>query len=475
MGRYRWYQVALLTFAFAAGVGATERVRMDPYIKAGPGYTATTGSVTGYVPTKSNQDLLLEAERKGWLGKEGVKTPVTVKPKVKVPVSGVAGKLKDLVRLNPARVMLGAATSTAVGAVGWVMTDGVMTKKKEVAVPPQGVADYAWTAPQHPTLTGQRFPSPSATCDAIAERGFTSNGVPVPGSVVSLTRSGDAMWKCTVLTPFGYNSTRDVWRNGSACPTGSQWNTTQGVCTKMEDSAVTESDLTALDPVISGATAQFIRDILQQSCEGSSNPQGCYDSLQKQAPPSISGPSTVPGPVSTTTGTYTRPDGTTGTSSSTSQTNFNIRYGDNYFDYDTTVTTTTTKDGQQVSEETTSDEGTPQESPPEEEEPEEQYSFQDSDLPEVEPFYEQKYPDGLQGVWDNARAQLDDSAFLSFLRSFVPSFSGTCPGFVMPLNIESWANYGNREIPGVCYALDFVKGFVLFGAVMLARRLTFGG
>ncbi|MNF67291.1 hypothetical protein D3C84_491000 [compost metagenome] len=354
----------------------------------------------------------------------------------------------------------------AVEGVGWVMEDGAVVKQ-ELGDPlfVESTTAYYWKIFSPPYA---EYRTPQAACSAY-DASHAGNYI--------LSATSSTSYKC-IREGTASEGTNIQLQGVITCPTGSSYDSVKGACYKpnlIGTAPVTDADLGALDPYLQGQGAEWLKGLLREVCEGSVNPQACYDELQKQAPPSISGPIAVAGPSSTTTGTYTRPDGSTGTTSSTSNTTYNIAYGDQHYDVTTTTTTTNTKDGLQTSEETTTDSGTPEEAPTEEQPPEEEYTFTDSDLPAVEPFYEQQYPDGLEGVWDNARAQLEDSAFLSFLRSFVPSFSGTCPGFVMPLNIESWANYGNREIPGVCYALDFVKGLVLFGAVMLARRLTFGG
>lgn len=164
---------------------------------------------------------------------------------------------------------------------------------------------------------------------------------------------------------MGYTANPNYWPM-----TGARAITVNEVVSLKTD--LTEADFSSADTVLANQGAAWLRDLLKESCEGSTNPQGCYDDLQKQSPPSISGPSTVTGPTSTTTGTYTRTDGTTGTTSTTSQTTFNIRYGDNYFDYDTNITTTHNKDGQQVSQDTTSDAGVPEENPDQEEQPQEE-------------------------------------------------------------------------------------------------------
>ncbi|BAN48636.1 hypothetical protein [Metapseudomonas resinovorans] len=470
MGICSRYSAALLAlFVFSLPALATERVRVDPYIKAGPGYTAATGSVTGYVPTKSNQDLLLEAERKGWLGNGSTKTPVTVKPKIKVPVSGVAGKFKNLVKLNPTRVMLYGATAAAVGAVGWVMDEGSKTIKKEVKNYENApTATFRWNVGPAAgvTLTGN---SPQAACQQLV--GYHPSYL----SIKSVIKLNDTQYNCQVQRAsdtFLFTTSRQ-----GTCPAPYAL-TSDGQCRREVDPTLTdlqESDYASLDPVITAATAGFIRDILQHSCEGSLNPQGCYDDLQKQAPPAVSGPATVAGPTSSTTGTYTKPDGTPGTTSSTTTTNYNIRYGDNYFDYDTVTNTTKYKDGLKDSEESTTDAGTPEENPEEESPEEEQYSFQDSALPEITPFYEQKYPDGFQGVWADASAEFENSEFVSFLRSFVPSFSGTCPTWSMNFAIGAMANFGTIPFQNICYVFDFVKSVLLVTAAFACRYIMFGG
>ncbi|UCO99573.1 hypothetical protein LF844_07120 [Metapseudomonas lalkuanensis] len=476
MGSYRWIQVAVLTLALGSQVLATERVRVDPYIKAGPGYTAASGSITGYVPTKSNQDLLLEAERKGWLGKGGAggggaKTPVTVKPKVKVPVSGIAGKAKNLAKLNPGRMAVGAATSVALAAVGWVMSDdNTKLQKKEDSV--NGV----------PVSTSESTIAPWQACQLPASQTLNKIVVTNSGGVTYAV----GVWPSTSTgasgAPSGYSfvnnctdSSKGYWYNAQGYWPQAAARTiavTDIVSLKRD---LTEADYNTLDSFVAGQAANWLRDLLKESCEGSTNPQGCYDDLQKQSPPSISGPASVVGPTSTTSGTYTRPDGTTGTTSTTTQTNYNIRYGDNYFDYDTSVTTTTTKDGQQVSEETTTDQGTPEETPSEEDEPEEQYSFQDAEFPRVDPFYEQKYPDGLEGVWNQRKQDFDNSAFLAFLRSFIPSFSGTCPSWAMSFDLQAMGNFSSHGFNVGCYVFDFIGVVILVTALFTARMVTFGG
>lgn len=353
----------LLLLFFCLGVSsystATERVQVDPYIKAGPGYTAATGSITGYVPSKSNSDLLLEAERKGWMGSSSAKTPITIKPKVSIPVGGIAGKLKTGLKTNLGQVALGVAISGAIAGVDWVMNEGTLVKKKPASIPYDSNYTY-WELNFNANSKGA---SPSEAC---ANAGMSAY-------VVKGTSS------CDLYYP---NSTT-FWGNyplkkiDKGCPGGSYYSTVTQSCAKDSYVPLQNSDYDALDPWISAQSADWLKGLLTEVCQGSFgsvNPQGCYDDLQRQSKAIISGPARVSGPSSTTTGTYTKPDGTTGSRTTTQNTNYNIRYGDNYFDYDTEINNKVTEDGQAVSDETTSDATDPaqdpEEKPEDEEEPE---------------------------------------------------------------------------------------------------------
>lgn len=227
---------------------------------------------------------------------------------------------------------------------------------------------------------------------------------------------------------------------------------------------LTEADYDLIEAAANAKDSEWLKERLREHCEGSLNPQACFDSLRNST--SLSGPSTVtePGPTTTTSG----PSGTT---TSTTNTKIDITYGDNYYDYRTTKTTIVTKpDG---STETTTETEPETEQPREEEE--QDINFTDSEFPPVEPFYQQKYPEGLEGVWQDAQSKFDNSEFMSFLHSFVPQFSGSCPSWSMSFNIASWASYGNVPFVNLCYVFDFIKVIMLVTALFTARAITFGG
>ncbi|MCY1272874.1 hypothetical protein D9M69_345110 [compost metagenome] len=378
MGRLSVFLLALMT---AWPVLATERIAVDPFIKAGPGYTATTGSLTGYVPSRTTSDLLLEAERKGWLGPTASKTPVTVKAKVTVPISGIGGAVKNVARGSAGAIAMNGAIAVAIAAVGWVMSDDNTKAQKKTQALPDGTP-VAVGNNFNPLFYCQLFPA-SQTVGKVAVttwEGVTyavgawdgNDGQSFPGPddySVARNNCTDAS-KGYKVNPAGYMPV-----------SGAKVISISELVTLKRDLLPTELD--DLDPWLSAQTAPFLRDLLKEACEGSLNPQACYDDLQKRSKAVISGPATVQGPTQTTTGTYNRPDGTQGTTGSTSSTTYNIRYGDTYLDYDTVTTTTNSKDGTQTSQESSSDEGDPQEKPPEEEEdkPKREASGEPCDVP----------------------------------------------------------------------------------------------
>lgn len=359
--------------------------------------------------------------------------------------------------------------------VGWVMSDDntKLQKKQDTVdgIPVNGTGN---------SVDGCSYPA-AQILNKI--KVVQSNGVTYAiGVWPSGAKSGDGI-------PSGYS----LQNNCTKTSLGYDWNhatgywptsatrviSVQDVVTLKRD--LTDTDYNDLDPWVASQSASWLKMLLSEVCGGTYggvNPQACYDGLQKQSAAIITGPATVQGPKTTSTGTYTRADGTTGTTSSTTNTTYNITYGDQFFDYTTNTTTTNMKDGQVTDTNTTTDAGTPQEKPPEdkpEEDKEQDYVVTDTALPKVDPFYEQQYPDGLQGVWNEKQAEFQDSAFVSFLHSFVPSFSGSCPAFSLSFAIAAWANYGTIQFSSICYALDLVKVVILVSALFLCRALIFGG
>jgi len=394
---------------------------------------------------------------------------IPVKPQVKVTKPKLITALKNGLKANPGAIAMQVATGAAVAAVGWVMSDDQtkLQRKTETVdgIPVSGTGTLNDANACH-------YP-PAEVLDKI--KVVTTGGVTYAiGAFTSLTAPSSGV-------PSGYKLVSHCVGGGFNFSQAGYWPSSAYRVISINEivslkTDLSDSDFAAIDPWANAQSAAWFTDMIKEVCLGSLKPQACFNEMKEGS--KLSGPASIAGPSVTKTGTYTKPDGSTGTTSSVTTTNYTFNYGDNYFDTKTTTTTTNTIDGAVTSTETVEDTSTPDEladDPAQEEEGEESYTFNDSDLPAVEPFYIQKYPDGFQGVWDSANTDFEQSAFVSFLNSFVPSFSGSCPAFSMSFAIGGIANLGTHGFGNLCYALDFVKVCIMLGALFLCRAIVFGG
>lgn len=388
-------------------------------------------------------------------------TKVKVQPVVKVPKTRLITKFKGVLKTSPAQIAVSAVSMAAVSAVGWIMEEGVkpgggkeVTVMKETPGMVQGI-----NKPYY----------------GVGESSCSFANSNPDGVYVDYTNS----WVYVIQTGGPFTTAPFAWINNCGSKHVSSANKAQFtvVVSEKSKSPVTEDDLSMLDPWLNAQSAAWLSDLLRDVCDGSTNPKACYEEMKGSG--YLQGPASVLGPSSSTTSTHLKPDGTTGTTTTETQTKFDINYGNNHFDVTPSTTKTTTEDGQQTSTETDTDTTPLPTTPPdpgqEDESPEEQYTFDDTAFPEVEPFYEQKYPDGLEGVWNQKRQEFENSEFMRFLGGFVPSFTGTCPSFGLQFNIASWANFGSFDFFSLCYVFEFIKIILMVTTVFTCRALIFGG
>lgn len=422
-----------------------------------------------------------------YTGNSSHNVQLKVKPKVVVPKAKPYAKLKNLVKTNPAQIALSAATAAAVAGVGWVMSDdNTKVQKKESEGEPVPPVTYGYNFAAFPSVSDPACHSNLYPDAQTSLRCFQlnhdrtdgrflytmSNLQPVPGSSPGIQYLRIQKWKSNgsvigstlvVMYSEGNCSAPLVLNSSYQCidPSGAIF------------SDITDSDLDSLDPWLNQQSAAWLSSLIREQCNGSSSPDACYDEMRDRSQDTLDGPSTLAGPSKTVTSTYSKPDGGTGTSQQVTNTRYDITYNSNSFDIKTVNTTTTTTDGLVTETTTEEDTTTPQEGT--EEEQESEYTFADSQLPDIEPFYEQKYPDGFQGVWDSAKSDFENSDFVSFLNSFIPNLSGTCPTWSMNFAIGNAANFGNKSFADLCYVFAFVKVCMMLGAVFFSRQVIFGG
>lgn len=192
------------------------------------------------------------------------------------------------------------------------------------------------------------------------------NGTIPAGYYVIPEASSPGKWDCHFIGPGGYSEYKGTAQALTLnCPYGHNGVTCN---TQSSPSPFTDANWDSLEDAISQVeNTDWFRDMIEASCEGSLNPDGCYNDLVDN--PFMIGPATQTGPAKTTTSTTTNPDGTTSTTTTTSTPSYSYTYGDTYYDYDTTVTTTTNNNGQVTTTvQTDTQEGEPEEDPSEDEE-----------------------------------------------------------------------------------------------------------
>lgn len=100
----------------------------------------------------------------------------------------------------------------------------------------------------------------------------------------------------------------------------------------------------------------------------------------------------------------------------------------------------------------------------------------DKPLPDQPKLYEPKYPDGITGVWNSKLQEIKATPLFNLAPSLLPNVSaGTCPSWKVDLSIDGWTNAGLQDLSPPCWVWDVAKLVIIASALLLARRLIFGG
>lgn len=100
----------------------------------------------------------------------------------------------------------------------------------------------------------------------------------------------------------------------------------------------------------------------------------------------------------------------------------------------------------------------------------------DKPLPEQPKLYEPKYPDGITGLWNSKLQEIKATPLFNLAPSLLPNVSaGTCPSWKVDLSIDGWTNAGLQDVSPPCWVWDVAKLVIIASALLLARRLIFGG
>lgn len=109
--------------------------------------------------------------------------------------------------------------------------------------------------------------------------------------------------------------------------------------------------------------------------------------------------------------------------------------------------------------------------------PEEEPEPTDSELPPLPKLYEPKYPQGLEGVWQEQKDKLAATSLAQLAGSLMPKVTGggSCPTWNVDLDFAGWASYGSKNVAPPCEVWDWGRMIILVSALILARALIFGG
>lgn len=206
--------------------------------------------------------------------------------------------------------------------------------------------------------------------------------------------------------------------------------------------------------------------------------------IQTEAP-TVTGPSNIPGEkttskesVSLSPGTNTEvppgtPNAQPGTKTTTKTETKKAEYSGSKVTTSTTTNTVTNITNNVTNITTTVENKTEEkEDDKEQEEPPTDTPFKD--VPEL---YKQKYPDGIGGVVNKKMDELKATPLFGLPALLTPSLpsTGSCPSWQIDLSLASWAGYGMHTIQAPCWVWDFGKVVIIISALLLARRLIFGG
>lgn len=261
-------------------------------------------------------------------------------------IKGITINAQGMFRRNlPAIVMGGAIAGIGYG-LDWIFDQEQQQWMKEGEDDPIPVdaAYFHWAVTHERTTI---FSAPMDACRygdelrdlALPGTSNTTLNVVFDGSAFAYCRGKHIAANGTVFNDFGIST---ISRGGTGCPPDSSYDSSIRACVIPSDMVpITESDISKIEPEITGANPEFIQSVLRDACNGSNSPESCFESLMEKT--ELSGPSTVTTPSTTSTTTTTGPDGIAGTTTTTTNTTFNLTYGPNYYQYTTTTNTTTTK------------------------------------------------------------------------------------------------------------------------------------
>lgn len=372
----------------------------------------------------------------------------------KIPTSTVKSVLKEGLKTNAPKLLLDATIAASVAAVGWVMTEGVLTKKADSSDSPVSTSGSDF----YVTIAGRDGRYSSATQACTISKTFVNDGY--INNVEFINDPADP--RCYVTNEqSGYNFHLG-FNNRGVCPAGSSFDSTRMGCYGSgQPTPVTDSDFSQLDTHLDGLDAKHLNDVLKASCEGSLAPARCIQALQDAAAHLHSGPSTVKGPSVSSTSTTANSDGTTSTSTTKEDTNFKLGYNADGFTWTPETTKTVTGADGKTTETTTTEEDNSTKPSEEEEQEQPQPCTTNCDGPAYTDLY-MPTTDKKESLLDGYKSKVAGLPIVSAGSNFFNvQVSATCP---------VWAYQGEYDVLGNTLPIDLrfdyhcSESFTSFGA-----------
>ena len=422
---YMWCCLLLCVLSVASYSNAATR----KHVTMPTAQSVATSSGSG-VPVKSGSTLSIPGAAQGEyipFQPGDRKVPLKVIPTIDYSIPRTINAAKGILKNNAASILIGGTIAGLIAGLDWVMGEGGQIQKPDG---PPTVLGFA-------SNTSSSF---TGSCNGIDgySQGFHSSG---PGNYQY------------IISDPAYTANGFVYVNN--CGPGyrvSQRPHEPIVETPASLEPVTEQDFDMVDAYANAQNSEWLRDLLRESCAGSTAPMRCFEDLKDNV--SLSGPATVAGPSTSSSGTYTKPDGTVGVRTSNTTNNYKITYGPTYFDFSKTETTVWNEDGQQVGEETVTENDDIEAEEPAEEPKEEEVASPCEGSNCDGPAYEDLYSpteDTKEDYLDDYASRVSNLPILVAVGNlFTVSVSGSCP---------VWEYHHALPILGTTWQIDLVFNF----------------
>lgn len=252
-----------------------------------------------------------------------------------VPYGSIANGMRSFVRVNPASVAASAAITAIMLGLDWAFDEERDSWMKEGIETEPEFGDFYWYKRSDPSITA---PAPAQLCVAITpgrvEETYVYRDYEFSHFVFESNGRNANCWYDVTYTPkngqppyLGPQQRVEISRAGSQCYPPAVYYPDLGVCGRPGLVPLTSSDWQELEASLPSTAPSLVGDAAGDIMARDGSPLPGYSDT------TITGPSSVSGPETTSTST----DPVTGdTVVTTTQTTTNITYGD------TTITTTNT-------------------------------------------------------------------------------------------------------------------------------------